>query len=73
MPLNSRDKRSSAVDLTLPWRATEPVADGALNQGDRQHTGLMYRGIAAASPTPVAAVAAGFWLMRARRRLIGDD
>lgn len=73
MPIDSRDKRASAISPTLPWRGLYPVPDGALNQGDRQQADLMYRGLLASAGTPVAAVAVGFWLMRLRRRMIGDD
>ena len=54
--MDTQDKRASAVLVALPWRGLLPLPDGAaLNQGDRQQTGLMYRGIAASSeeiPTP---------------------
>ena len=48
--MDTRDKRSSAIHVTQPWRGMLPVPDGGLNQGDRQHTAVMYRGIAAAAP-----------------------
>lgn len=68
MPLDSRDKRSSAINISSPWRGMLPTPDGAaLNQGDRQQVALMYRGIAAAAPEVVTATATD-WLVRARRR-----
>lgn len=33
-----------------------PLADGSLNQGDRQHVPFMYRGILAAAPVVVVVV-----------------
>jgi hypothetical protein len=51
MPVDSRDKRSSALMLALPWRGMLPAPDvGAEDQGDRQHVALMYRGILASAP-----------------------
>lgn len=47
--MDTRDKRSSAVLHSLPWRGMFPAPDGSLNQADRQHTCNMYRGIAAAA------------------------
>ena len=52
MAIDTRDKRSSAVNAGSPWRGLLPGPDGTLNQADRQHAGLFYRGI-------LAAVAAG--------------
>jgi len=60
--LDSRDKRSSGIHVRLPWRGMHPLADGSLNQGDRQHVGTMYRGILAAAPSaPPAAPVTGGW------------
>lgn len=47
MPIDTREKRVSAVSVTLPWRGALPVGDGTIDQGDRQQAGLMYRGILA--------------------------
>ena len=52
MAIDTRDKRSSAIHVSLPWRGLLPLPDGSLNQGDRQHTAYMYRGILASSGTP---------------------
>ena len=49
MPIDSRDKRASAISVTLPWRGMLPVPDGTLVQGDRQQVALMYRGILASA------------------------
>ncbi len=50
MPIDTRDKRSSAVHVSLPWRGELPAPDGSLNQGDRQQAAQQYRGINAAPP-----------------------
>ena len=47
MPVDSRDKRSSAINVGSPWRALLPVPDGTIGQADRQHVPFMYRGITA--------------------------
>lgn len=39
-------KRSSAINMGLPWR-TLPGADGTIVQADRQHLALSYCGILA--------------------------
>ena len=46
MALDTRDKRSSAILLTLPFRAQLP-SPGTLDQGDRQQVAGLYRGILA--------------------------
>jgi hypothetical protein len=51
---DTRDKRASAMNLRMPFRRDWPLADGAIDQGDRQHAALMYSGILAealATPT----------------------
>ena len=49
MALDTRDKRSSAIGLTLPWRGMLPLPDATFNQADRQHIVWLYRGILASS------------------------
>jgi hypothetical protein len=57
MPVDTRDKRSSAIMVGLPFRGQLPAPDaGAEDQGDRQHVALMYRGILASAP-PVGGAA----------------
>jgi hypothetical protein len=51
--IDTRNKRSSAIHVSLPWRGQEPAPDGALSQADRQHTGLHYAGIAAGGAAAV--------------------
>lgn len=48
MALDSRDKRASAIAVGLSWRTVYPVADGSINEGDRQQSAGWYRGILAA-------------------------
>lgn len=70
MAIDSRDKRSSAISPTMPWRGLFPVPDGAINSaGDRQHVDLMYRGIAANVYVPPAAGVGGYVIWRQRRRI----
>lgn len=52
MAVDTRNKRSSAIQVSLPWRSMLPAPDGAIDQADRQHTALLYAGILATSPTP---------------------
>lgn len=54
MAVDTRDKRSSAIGVSLPWRGMYPLADGAaFNQEDRQHVAFAYRGILAGEPVAV--------------------
>lgn len=48
MAIDTADKRSSAIHVSLPWRGMYPAPDAAAeDQADRQHVALMYRGILA--------------------------
>lgn len=53
MALDTADKRASSFGVGLPFLRVFPAPDGALSQGDRQHTALSYRGIAAGLPGDV--------------------
>jgi hypothetical protein len=66
MAIDSRDKRSSAVMVAMPFRSQLPAPDGAaLSVGDRYQTGLMYRGLVdGAAPAP----GAGEYIVTFRRR-----
>lgn len=48
--IDTRDKRSSAIHVGLPWRCQYPVADGTIGQADRQHTAWLYSGVLAEEP-----------------------
>ena len=53
MALDSREKRASAVMVTLPWRNLLPLPDpGAEGQADRQQVGFMAASILADTPFP---------------------
>jgi hypothetical protein len=49
MPVDTRNKRSSAINVASPWRSQLPAPDGAVTQPDRQHAALMYSGISAST------------------------
>jgi hypothetical protein len=51
MAIDTRDKRSSAIDVSLPWRNKLPLPDSTVDQSDRQHAMFYYSGILAAAPT----------------------
>ncbi len=46
MAIDTREKRSSAVHVMLPWRGMLPLPDGTISDADRQHVALLYSGIA---------------------------
>lgn len=66
MALDTRDKRASAVHVSLPWRGVLPAPDGSVGGADRQQSAFLYRGVAAGGGG--AAPAANEWIVRARRR-----
>jgi len=72
--LDSRQKRTSAQQILLPWRVNYPDPDGSLAAGDRQHITLSYSGIlaAAASEAVAAAVKAVEDLWRRRKHIFWD-
>lgn len=37
MAIDTRNKRASVVDATLPWHSDLPLADGSIGTEDRQH------------------------------------
>lgn len=43
MALDSADKRLAVVSIGMPWRASLPLANGALDAGDRLQLALMPR------------------------------
>lgn len=52
MAIDTRDKRASALFITLPWRMVQPAPDGTIGVSDRLIHGLAYSGIAADAPPP---------------------
>jgi hypothetical protein len=55
MAMDTRTKRASALAVRLPWMISLglPLADGAIDQGDRQATVQMYSGILASGAPAV--------------------
>ena len=47
--LDSRSKRASSVNILMPFDMAPILADGTLDQGDRQHIAFSYSGISAAA------------------------
>ena len=45
MAVDTRNKRDSALLLTLPWRARLPVPDATIGNLDRLHVSFLYAGI----------------------------
>ena len=48
MALDTKQKRSSAIGINLPFVVLFPDPDGAVSQADRQDVGYSYAGILAA-------------------------
>lgn len=53
MALDTANKRSSAINVSSPWRARLPFPDGTVAQLDRQHVNFMYAGISSGAPAVV--------------------
>jgi len=53
MPLNTANKRGSAVSTAREWISIFPVPDGAIDQADRQQITWVYAGILAGLPFDV--------------------
>jgi hypothetical protein len=47
MAIDTRNKRASAMNLMCPWRGAMPAPDGAIGDGDRATSVLLYSGILA--------------------------
>lgn len=47
--MDTRNKRSSAINVGSPWRGMLPAPDGTVAQADRQHAAFLYGGILAGS------------------------
>lgn len=45
MAIDNKNKRLSAINVSLPWRGMYPVPDGSLDNGDRQTIVGLYRGL----------------------------
>ena len=53
MAIDTRNKRSSAINPQSPWRGQWPAPDSTIDQADRQHTLWSYAGILAGAPVAV--------------------
>jgi len=68
MAVDSEAKRSSVVNLVLPWYSTLPPPDGSVSQADRQHVGQSYTGILATLPYATRSASwRGLWGFAAQR------
>lgn len=47
MPVNTRSKRASSVQVLMPFILAPVLPDGAISAADRQHIAWMYSGILA--------------------------
>jgi hypothetical protein len=47
MAIDTRNKRSSAINPQCPWRGQWPAPDSTIDQADRQHSLWSYAGILA--------------------------
>lgn len=56
MAINTRNRRSSAINPQCPWRGQWPAPDSALDQADRQHSLWSYAGILADAPVEPPAI-----------------
>jgi hypothetical protein len=54
MAIDTAAKRSSSLDHEEPWQFCAPIPDGAIGQGDRQHSIWSYSGILAEASTVVS-------------------
>lgn len=54
MAINTRDRRSSCIGIDLLFVHVWPNPDGAIADQDRQHIGLVYRGISTIASTLMA-------------------
>ena len=69
--LDTPSKRASGLQFWKPWWVAQPIADGALAQGDRQHIARSYSGILASGaviPPPVVEGGAGGGMLGRRWR-----
>jgi hypothetical protein len=52
MAVDTRDERSSQINLLMPWRMVFPLPDGTIGAADRQHQAWLYAGILAGGAVP---------------------
>lgn len=46
MAIDTRDRRTAAMNHKCPWRRHRPLADGTIGTADRKHLARLYSGIA---------------------------
>lgn len=82
MPIDTRNKRASAIFPLLPFRGMLPAPDGTIGQADRQQVVFLYAGILAAAPAagipgvmPLIVSSRSFQLVAGERsfQLVVDD
>jgi hypothetical protein len=49
MSIDTRNKRASAILISLPWRGMQPNPDGTIGDADRAQSAYLYSGIASES------------------------
>lgn len=54
--LDTRSKRASSVGFWKPYVMALPLPDGAISQGDRQHSAWDYSGILASGVAPLVVI-----------------
>lgn len=50
MAIDSANKRSSSINVGLPWRAQNPIPDGSFTAADRAHYSWSYAGLSYSDP-----------------------
>lgn len=69
--MNTRSKRASSVGLWKPYVLALPLPDGAISQGDRQHSIWDYSGILAIAGAGITARGGGAYIpYREKRAMI---
>jgi len=68
MPLDSRDKRASAMNPAMPWRGLWPLPDGTVGTGDRAMADFMYFTAGGGGTPPVSGASDYIPTWRPRRR-----
>jgi len=53
MAIDTRNRRSSAINPQCPWRGQWPAPDSTIDQADRQHGLWSYAGIVAGAAAAV--------------------
>lgn len=54
MAIDTRDRRSSAMNHKCPWRRHRPLADGTIGAADRKHLAKLYAALVTEQDIPSA-------------------